>query len=433
MAAASGTGDQSPPPDEPDAPHPADEIYADGPDAEELKASEAQIAEEVAKDAGEHREDAPDPAAAAKPDDVIREPEDVAPDTADGETGEARRVSRAGETEPLEGGGERPSPKAALVYNPTKVDADALRATVSRLSADAGWSEPLFYETTVDDLGDDVTRQALEASVDAVLVAGGDGTVRAVSEAMAGSGVPLAIVPSGTGNLLARNLRLPLTEPEAMVRAVFDGDRLAMDIGWSQLRRPDGETAEHAFVVMGGIGLDAAMIANTNPQLKKTVGWVAYVDGAARSLASAKPFRVMYELPGHRLHSARVQSVLFANCGSLPAGLELIPEASITDGALDIVIFQPKGPLGWIFVWRRVAWDNSFLRRFRAGRRVLALRTKDNAVRYSRGAGIELATHEAQPVQLDGDEFGEAVSVKTRVEPGALTIVVPNGHSTDGL
>jgi diacylglycerol kinase family enzyme len=433
MAAASGTGDQSTPPDEPDAPHPADEIYADGPDPEELEASEAQIAEQVAAEAGGHREDAPDPAAAAQPDDVIREPEDVAPDTADDETGEARRVSRSGETELLEGGGERPSPKAALVYNPTKVDADALRATVSRLSAEAGWSEPLFYETTVDDLGDDVTRQALEEGVDAVLVAGGDGTVRAVSEAMAGSGVPLAIVPSGTGNLLARNLKLPLTEPEAMVRAVFDGDRLAMDIGWSELRRPDGETAEHAFVVMGGIGLDAAMIANTNPQLKKTVGWVAYVDGAARSLASARPFRVMYELPGYRLHSARVQSVLFANCGSLPAGLELIPEASITDGALDIVIFQPKGPLGWIFVWRRVAWDNSFLRRFRAGRRVLALRTKDNAVRYSRGAGIELATHEAQPVQLDGDEFGEAVSVKTRVEPGALTIVVPSGHSTDGL
>ena len=433
MAAASGTGDQSPPRDETDPPHPADEIYADGPDAEELEASEAQIADEVAADAGEHREDAPDPAAAAKPDEVIREPEDVAPDTTDDETGEARRVSRTGETEPLEGGGERPSPKAALVYNPTKVDADALRATVSQLSAEAGWSEPLFYETTVDDLGDDVTRQALEAEVDAVLVAGGDGTVRAVSEAIAGSGVPLAIVPSGTGNLLARNLKLPLTEPEAMVRAVFDGDRLAMDIGWSELRRPDGETAKHAFVVMGGIGLDAAMIANTNPQLKKSVGWVAYVDGAARSLANAKPFRVMYELPGHRLHSARVQSVLFANCGSLPAGLELIPEASITDGALDIVIFQPKGPLGWIFVWRRVAWDNSFLRRFRAGRPVLALRTKDNAVRYSRGAGIEIATHEAQPVQLDGDEFGEAVSVKTRVEPGALTIVVPSGHSTDGL
>ena len=150
-------------------------------------------------------------------------------------------------------------------------------------------------------------------------------------------------------------------------------------------------------------------------------------------MPSAKPFRVVYELPGHRLHSSRVQSVLFANCGKLPAGLDLIPEASVADGALDIVIFQPKGIFGWLFVWRRVAWDNSFLRRFRAGRRVLSLRTKDNAVVYSRGAGIELAAHEAQPVQLDGDEFGEALSVKTRVEPSALLVVVPRGHTTDGL
>lgn len=329
--------------------------------------------------------------------------------------------------------GEGLSPKAALVYNPTKVDAAALRDTVTRLAADAGWSEPLFYETTVDDLGDDVTRRALAEGVDAVLVAGGDGTVRAVSEAMSGSGVPLAIVPSGTGNLLARNLKLPLTDPDTMVRAVFDGDTLAMDVGWTELARPDGTTAEHAFVVMGGIGLDAAMIANTNPQLKKTVGWVAYVDGAARSLPNAKSFRVVYELPGHRLHSSRVQSVLFANCGRLPGGLDLIPEASIADGALDIVIFQPKGLFGWLFVWRRVAWDNSFLRRFRAGRRVLSLRTRDSAVVYSRGVGIELAAHEPRLVQLDGDEFGEALSVKTRVEPAALRVVVPKGHRTDRL
>lgn len=331
------------------------------------------------------------------------------------------------------GDAARSSRKAALVYNPIKVDAAALRGTVERLAAEAGWLQPLFYETRIDDLGDDVTRQALAEGVDAVLVAGGDGTVRAVSEAMSGSGVPLTIVPSGTGNLLARNLRLPLDGGDAMIRATFDGERLEMDTGWAVLRRPDGTTVEHAFVVMGGIGLDAAMIANTSPQLKKTVGWVAYVDGAARSLASAKPFRVMYQLDGSRLHSARVQSVLFANCGSLPAGLELIPEASVADGALDIVIFQPKGALGWIFVWRRVAWDNSVLRRFRAGRRVLALRTKDNSVKYSRGSGIEIATSDATPVQLDGDEFGEAVHVRTRVEPGALLITVPKGHDLTGL
>jgi diacylglycerol kinase (ATP) len=325
------------------------------------------------------------------------------------------------------------SRRAALVYNPTKVEPDELRSAVARHSAAAGWGDPLFFETTVDDLGDGVTRQALDQGADAVLVAGGDGTVRAVSEAMADSGVPLTIVPSGTGNLLARNLKLPLLDRDLMIASAFDGDPLPMDIGWAKLKRADGTTAEHGFVVMGGIGLDAAMIANTNPQLKKTVGWVAYVDGAARSLTTAKPFRVMYQVIGHRMHSARVQSVLFANCGSLPAGLELIPEASVADGELDIVVFQPKGAFGWIFVWRRVAWDNSVLRRFRAGRRMLSLRTKDNAVRYFRGTGIEIAAGEAHPVQLDGDEFGEAVEVRTRIGAGALIVTVPKGHVTEGL
>lgn len=323
--------------------------------------------------------------------------------------------------------------RAALVYNPTKVDADQLRALVADHASAAGWGEPLFYETSVDDLGDGVTREALDAGASVVLVAGGDGTVRAVSQAMANSHVPLTIVPSGTGNLLARNLDLPLTDPDAMVAAAFDGEVHAIDVGYARLTRADGDHEEHAFVVMGGIGLDAAMIANTSGDLKKKVGWVAYVDGAARSLVKAKPFPIMYQVLGHRMHRADVQSVLFANCGSLPAGLELIPEASVSDGDLDIVIFQPKNPIGWLAVWRRVAWDNSVLRRFRAGRRILRLRTKDNSVRYAKGPGIELAASEAHPVQLDGDEFGEATAVSVRIEEGALRLTVPKGHVSPNL
>ncbi|MET0859969.1 MAG: diacylglycerol kinase family protein, partial [Microbacterium sp.] len=287
--------------------------------------------------------------------------------------------------------------------------------------------------TTVDDLGDEVTRQALKEGVDAVPVAGGDGTVRAVAEAMSGSGVRLAIVPSGTGNLLARNLFLPIGNPTAMVRATFHGDTHPIDVGFARFHRPDGSTEERAFVVMGGMGLDAAMIANTSGDLKKRVGWIAYVDGAARSLATAKPFRIAYQIPERRLHSARVQSILIANCGSLPAGLELIPEASVADGELDVVIFQPKNALGWVLVWRRVAWDNSFLRRFRAGRRVLSLRTKDNSVLYSRGDGIDIATQDPQPVQLDGDEFGQAVRMRCRIVPGGLVTMIPKNHDTSRL
>jgi diacylglycerol kinase family enzyme len=413
MATDPGTNDSSTP-DEPDAPDP--------------KNTEA-----TGTAANPTDTDAPDPKEAAAPDDVIREPDDVAPDTTDGETGEARRVDEKGRTEPIADQEDRPNPKAALVYNPIKVDGDALREQVASMASDAGWAEPLFYETTVDDLGDDVTRQALEEKVNVVLVAGGDGTVRAVSEAMTGSNVPLAIVPSGTGNLLARNLRLPLDDAEVVIAGAFDGDVHAIDVGIATLARPDGDSEKRAFVVMGGMGLDAAMIANTSGDLKKKVGWVAYVDGAARSLVKAKPFPVIYQVPGHRVHRAHVQSVVFANCGSLPAGLELIPEASVTDGALDLAIFQPKNPLGWLLVWRRVAWDNSFLRRFRAGRKILALSTRDNSVRFTRGVGIDLAAQGPQPVQLDGDEFGEATHVTVRVEAGALKVAVPRGHEMSGL
>ncbi|MBN9189045.1 MAG: diacylglycerol kinase family lipid kinase [Microbacterium sp.] len=322
--------------------------------------------------------------------------------------------------------------RAALVYNPIKVDKASLRQRVEHFSKRAGWLRPLFYETTPEDLGQDATARALHEGVDAVLVAGGDGTVRAVAEALAESRIPLTIVPSGTGNLLARNLNLPLVDPDAMIQATFSGNMHATDIGMARIVRDDHTSEEHAFVVMAGIGLDAAMIANTNAQLKKTVGWVAYVDGAARALPGAKPFRVMYELDERRLHSAKVQSVLFANCGTLPAGISLIPGASISDGLLDVAVIQPSGWFGWVGVWRKVWWDNSVLRRTRAGRRIVE-RRRDTSIRYLRGTTIDTATESAQAVELDGDEFGEAVRIRCRILPGALLVALPPGHDTSRL
>jgi diacylglycerol kinase family enzyme len=326
-----------------------------------------------------------------------------------------------------------PAKTAALIYNPIKVDPEKLRALVERVSAEEGWAAPMFFETTVDDLGQHVTTQALDAGAAAVLVAGGDGTVRAVAHSMTATGVPLSIVPSGTGNLLARNLHLPLDNPETMVRAAFVGDTHPVDVGFASLTRADNSQEEHAFVVMAGIGLDAAMIANTNSKLKKTMGWVAYIDGAARSLPTAQPFRVMYQLDDRRIQNAKVQSVLFANCGSLPAGIELIPEASIADGRIDIAVIQPRGPFGWIAVWRKVWWENSVLRRTKAGRRVLALRPRNTSIRFYAGESFDVATRPGRPVQIDGDEFGEAIRMHCRLEAAGLLAALPEGHDTSTL
>jgi len=323
--------------------------------------------------------------------------------------------------------------QAALVYNPIKVDEKRLRAAVRDLSKDAGWSTPSFHQTTVEDAGQDAARSAISEGADVVLVAGGDGTVRAVAEAMAGTGIPLAIIPSGTGNLLARNLGLPLTVPEAMIRAALGGFHHPIDIGWAALTRENGDTSEHAFVVLAGIGLDADMIANTRPDLKKSVGWVAYVDGAARSLPNAKPFRIVYQMDESRLHSTKVHSVLFANCGTLPARIALIPSASVVDGEMDVAIIQPSGPFGWLGVWRKIWWDNSVLRRFRAGRLVLQRRGRDASVRYLRGKVAEAAATRPTPIELDGDAFGDAVRIRCRIAPGSLLLALPEGHPVDTL
>ena len=426
-------------PDEPrddaDAPEP---VPADAPDEVRADAAAAGGSDDhfhaarLGDDVGDRpRKDVPHPKEAAEPDDTIRQPEDVEPDSSAEMPGKTQRVDAEGEEAPIDAETTQKK-RAALVYNPVKVDPDTLRARVAELSASADWAEPLFYETTVDDLGDDAARAALDEKVDAVLVAGGDGTVRAVAEALTSTGVPLTIIPSGTGNLLARNLSLPLTDSDAMIRSTFEGDVLSIDTGIARIRRASGEIEEHGFSVMAGIGLDAAMIQNTRDDLKKQVGWVAYVDGAARSLVSAKPFRVMYQLDGHRLHSARVQSVLFANCGALQGGVALIPDASVADGRLDVAVLQPSGVLGWLGVWRSIVWDNSVLRKFRAGRRVLE-RRKDTSVRYLRGTGIELATAPAQPIELDGDEFGEATRIYTRIVAGGLVVALPKGHDTSTL
>src|SRR3978361_135097 len=99
---------------------------------------------------------------------------------------------------------------AAVIYNPIKVNLKLLKATVKTAESQAGWLKTLWFETSVLDPGGEVTKEALARGADVVLAAGGDGTIRAVAESLRGTDVPLALLPSGTGNLLARNMALAL-------------------------------------------------------------------------------------------------------------------------------------------------------------------------------------------------------------------------------
>jgi diacylglycerol kinase (ATP) len=146
---------------------------------------------------------------------------------------------------------------AAIVYNPIKVDLDVLKAAVERREALAGWEPSGWFETSPEDPGQAAATAAIAAGATVVIAAGGDGTVRAVAEAVRGTDATLALLPSGTGNLLARNLHLTLNDLEHSVETAFEGDTRNIDIGEISIHREDGSSDDHTYLVMAGLGLDA--------------------------------------------------------------------------------------------------------------------------------------------------------------------------------
>ena len=316
---------------------------------------------------------------------------------------------------------------AAVVYNPIKVDLARLRRSVHAAQSAAGWAPTLWFETSAEDFGSEAARRAVRRGASLVIAAGGDGTVRAVAEALRGSEVSLAIVPLGTGNLLARNLQLPLGSIDESAAIAFGGIDRPVDVGVAEMTTPGGRTIEHAFVVMAGVGLDAQMIAKTRPSLKKQFGWLAYVDAGARVIPRAKPFRIGYSLDGRPERHAHISTILVANCGTLTGNMLFLPDARLDDGILDTAIMQVKGVRGWFRIWLRVMWENGVLRRSAAGREVIRLREKGNQrmMKTLRGTDIRIRLDSPQPLELDGDGFGMVRSVFLRSDPQALSVRVP--------
>ncbi|ERK69734.1 diacylglycerol/lipid kinase family protein [Leifsonia aquatica] len=315
---------------------------------------------------------------------------------------------------------------AAIVVNPVKVDEPALRAALSAAEERWGWEPTLWLETTEEDPGAGQTREALERGVDVVIAAGGDGTVRTVAEALRGHGTPLALLPSGTGNLLARNLGLTLDDVENALDSAFGGDDRPIDVGVAELRDAAGKRSEHAYLVMAGFGIDAQMIAATDDDLKAKAGWLAYVKAIGTVLRDKNELRLRYSLDGGRVHSVRAHTVIVGNCGSLPANILLLPDAAVDDGQFDIVVLRPEGFFGWVQIVAKVFWENGVLRRTSAGRRLMGSGHEIQAMNYLKGKELVLRLDRPEPVDLDGDLFGEVTAMRTRIDPLSLVVRVPS-------
>ncbi len=316
---------------------------------------------------------------------------------------------------------------AAVIFNPVKVDEETLREAIAAEPGTADWGDTLWFETTAEDPGIGQARAAIEAGAELVIAAGGDGTIRAVAQVVAGSSATLALLPSGTGNLLARNLDLTLDDIGHSISVAFTGADRSIDLAWADIKREGGVVEREAFLVMAGLGLDAKMLSHTDDELKAKVGWLAYVDAIRKALKDKNRLRMRYRLDGRPVRSVSAHTLIVGNCGSLPANILLLPTAAIDDGRFEAVFLRPESAWGWVQIFVKIVWENGVLRRTRLGRKLVG--PDVDALRYVKGRRLEVVLSRPEELELDGDSFGRTQAFRTWIEPGGLTVRVPKSEA----
>ncbi|WP_183095090.1 YegS/Rv2252/BmrU family lipid kinase [Nocardioides stalactiti] len=294
----------------------------------------------------------------------------------------------------------------AVVLNPIKVeDVAQFQAIVNQMATESGWKEPRWYLTTVEDSGTGQAELASIEGADLVIVCGGDGTVREVCAELAGTGIPVGIVPAGTGNLLARNLDIPL-----FIRAAIDIALNGQDRAIDMVKVTGDNLDDSHFLVMAGMGFDAAIMEGVNEEIKKKVGWLAYVLSALKSLMFPT-MRLEVSIDGGEFTKHRARTCVVGNVGSLQGGMVLIPDAAIDDGQLDVVLLYPRRFLSWIPLFVRVLSR----REEKAG---------DSVARFT-GRSVTVRASQEVPRQLDGDLITSGRELQMECIHGRLLVRVP--------
>ncbi|MFF3341274.1 diacylglycerol kinase family protein [Streptomyces flavidovirens] len=344
------------------------------------------------------------------------------------------------------GGGVRGVRRVVVVRHPLAC-AEKLAQQVRDVLVRHGCTDVRWTSTTAERPCGDLAAYTAAGRVDLVVVCGGDGTVRACADELAGSGTALAVVPCGTGNLLARNLGLPVKPAAALDRAL-SGDRVRIDVG-----RVSGDgLAPTRFTVMAGAGFDAVMVRDASPRLKASLGWLAYVVSAVRHLGDP-PMRLSIRLDTGDVVPRRARMVVIGNVGALQGGVPLLPDARPDSGRLEVVLLDPSGAVGWLAAAahllrgmmsgrsRRPAGTGTRGRRGTTGttgtpgttatprttpaagpaRRLVAR----GALEYFSAVRVDIRFAGSQAREVDGDCAVEGTRLVAEVEPGALLVQLP--------
>jgi YegS/Rv2252/BmrU family lipid kinase len=258
----------------------------------------------------------------------------------------------------------------------------------------------LWYEVDKSREAPKAVRRARRKGARLIFVWGGDGMVQRCVDALAGRrNVELAIVPAGTGNLLATNLGIP----RDLARAVdigLHGARRRFDVG-----RVNGER----FAVMAGTGLDATMIRDADAAGKKRWGRVAYLRAAVKGM-KRRAVRMTVRVDGARWFEGKATAALLGNVGRVTGGLAVFPDASPDDGVLEVGVVTADSVWQWLRVLSSAA-----------GGRV----SRSPFVKVTRGKKVVVDLARKCPYEIDGGLRPSAKRLKVRVKPAAIILRVP--------
>ena len=295
----------------------------------------------------------------------------------------------------------KPRKSVYVIFNPVsgQTDPEERRKLISDALAVDGYTCQ-FISTSLKKGAKDLAAQAVADGADLLAVSGGDGTVMEAMSALVGTETPIAVLPAGTGNLLSINLGIPTTVPDA-VHVALSGRPYALDLA----RTSEGRY----FAIMGGMGMDAQMIADTDREAKNKLGKWAYFRAALKNLPRRRAL-IEITLDDKPPLRRRAKTVLLANMGKITGGLSVLPTATPDDGLLDVGIVKAAT----LAHWAHLAWSA-----------LLGRTHEDAALEVHQAKKVTLKPRHTQPVQFDGEDGGRTQSLTVEIVPRAVRVLIP--------
>ena len=286
-----------------------------------------------------------------------------------------------------------------VIINPAAGQDRAILGPMNRAFHPAG----VDWEVRVTKREGDARRyaeEAVAAGVDAVGVYGGDGTVMEVASGLVETGVPLAIFPGGTANVMSVELGIPsdLAEAIALVCEQECATRV-VDMG---------RVGDRCFLLRVGIGFEAEMVEGADRELKDKLGVLAYGVSALQALRERRTARYWITVDGREIATEGMTCIV-ANTGSFgKVGLSLAPTIDVSDGRLDVIVVRGADVPSLLAV----------------AASVVAGKEKTEPLQHWQGRTVSVRSDPVQTVQADGEPLGET-PVDVTILPGALKVIVP--------